>query len=160
MLYIQIKCKIHMLEHQDRMKNVTSHGKTANTWTKPVTEQLQKEKKWPYLKWEKAAPKRQTSVWSKTSQVTLTAQNTLGILKESGLFVDLCKIYTEIHMYICTHRHYCTYVYAIVNTTALWQVSVSDSGCKQEYWSCAKIHFRVWLPRSNSRKIQRNSQIA
>lgn len=96
----------------------------------------------------------------KTSQVTLTAQNTLDILKESGLFVDLCKIYTEIHMYICTHRHYCTYVYAIVNTTALWQVSVSDSGCKQEYWSCAKIHFRVWLPRSNSRKIQRNSQIA
>lgn len=55
----------------------------------------------------------------KTPQVTLTGQNTFDLLKEPGLFVDLCKIYTEIHMYICTHRHYCTYVYAIVNTTAL-----------------------------------------
>lgn len=91
----------------------------------------------------------------KTSWLTL--HKTLDIWKESGLFVYLCKIYTQIHMYICTHRHYCTYVYAIINTTALWQASASDSGYKEECCSCAKLHFCLWLLRSNGRTIQNNS---
>lgn len=86
----------------------------------------------------KSSTEAENKYMVKTSRVTLIAQNTFDILKESGLFVYLCKIYTQIHMYICTHRHYCTYVYAIINTTALWQVSAFDSGYKREHCSCAK----------------------
>lgn len=148
MLYIKIKCKIHMLEHPDRMMNVSSHGKKkakehlekSNTRTKPVTEQLQKVTISQMRKSSTAAENKHVV---KTSRVTLTAQNTSEILKESGLFVYLCKIYTQIHMYICTHRHYCTYVYALIHTTALQLLSASDAGCKQEPCSCAKLHFCV-----------------
>lgn len=57
-------------------------------------------------------------------------------------------------MYICTHRHYCTYVYATSTQLPLWVQA-------KKYCSCAKkLQFCVWLPRRNGRKIQTNSQTA
>lgn len=50
----------------------------------------------------------------KTSQVTLTAQNTFDILKESGLFVYLCKIY--IHKSICIYVHIGTTVHMYIQS--------------------------------------------
>lgn len=133
-------------------------GESKRTpWTK---QHLNKNSNWKVTisQMRKSSTEAENEYVVKTSWVTL--HKTLDIWKESGLFVYLCKIYTQIHMYICTHRHYCTYVYAIINTTALWQASASDSGCKQERCSCAKLHFCLWLPRSIGRTIQNNSQIA
>lgn len=137
------------------MSWIKKHGK------KIVNKQLQKEKNQGTIQqMRRSSTKAENRYMVKTPQVTLIAQNTSDILKESGLFEYLCKIYTQIHMYICTQRHYCTYVYAIINTTALRQVSASDSGCKQGHCSCAKLHFCVWLPSGKIRKSQSNSQVA
>lgn len=169
MLHIKIKCKIHISDHQSQndegLKQWEEESKEMS-WVKKhekaVNKQLQRKKKKQATiqQMRKSSTKAENKYMVKTPQVTLIAQNTSDILKESGLFEYLCKIYTQIHMYICTQRHYCTYVYSIVNTTALWQVSASDSVCKQECCSCAKLHFCVWLPSGKIRKSQNNSQVA
>lgn len=125
-------------QHMNRTSNWA-----ASKGTKVTISQNEKKQHWS----------RENKYMVRTWWVTLTAQNTWWIWKEPGLFVYLCKIYTQLHMYICTHRHYCTYVYA--TSTQL------PSGCKQKMLQlCKNLQFCVWLPRRNGREIQTNAQTA
>lgn len=161
-LYIEIKWKIHMLEPRDRMMKVSSHRKEKAKKTPWIKQHVNKTSNWAASKgikvtiprMRKSSTEAENKNMVRTWWVTLTAQNTCDIWKEPGLFVYLCKIYTQLHMYIYVH----------IGTTVHMYMQPPHNcplgASKKILQLCKKLQLCVWLPRRNGRKIRTNSQTA